>query len=684
MEKVELNQLFEAIKKDDLKSFSSLMLSKSDLNICFGRFPILSLLYLYGSYKILDKFEKWLLPIHNYNVVEENYDAYLKFKRYAKKSLKIFVLNERIIYPIEMLAILDERYLLNKYFKKLYKNEEIVENLRKIYILNQKIEIDVSINNIELPKKKLIAKQKWFVALMVSIFAFVIAVSSISVVFIKSTSGIGTIASPIKITSASGLQSAIKKGKRYYSLEKDIVLTETFVPYDFSGTIFGNGYKISAGEFMSDGFVKKLTGNIENLAISAKIKNKNISQNYAIIAEKSSGNIKKCEIFAEIDLKTYNDEDVYLAGMVADNSGVIEDSVAMVNGTISNNRSSNVFFAGIAGLNTGTVKNSKTNNSKLEADTVDLGGIVAENKGVIENCENNLSLIQTSAKEWNPNTAGVSITNYGTIKNCKNFALVSAESTMAEKNEEYEFATIVGGVVCDNYGSVSNSINKGKVVCKGDVTICYVGGVVARNIFTEENTAVVEKSKCQLSVVSDTMVEVYSKSNLICVGGVVGHNSSEIVGCGFVGTINATTDIETNGFAAYVGGVVGYNNSAKLESSYSNVEYVGISELSTLGLNHLYGLVAGCLGVVQYSPAGLATAHGLTYVKDNHYVVVANKCGVAYGVSSVLSPIPVYNQSTGRYEYQIISQSPVEIKSEEIFVAHEKLEDIASEVILNG
>jgi len=684
MEKVELNQLFEAIKKDDLKSFSSLMLSKSDLNICFGRFPILSLLYLYGSYKILDKFEKWLLPIHNYNVVEENYDAYLKFKRYAKKSLKIFVLNERIIYPIEMLAILDERYLLNKYFKKLYKNEEIVENLRKIYILNQKIEIDVSIDNIELPKKKLIARQKWFVAIMVSIFAFVIAVSSISVVFIKSTSGIGTMASPIKITSASGLQSAIKKGKRYYSLEKDIVLTETFVPYDFSGTIFGNGHKISAGEFMSDGFVKKLTGNIEHLAISAKIKNKNISQNYAIIAEKSSGNIKKCEIFAEIDLKTYNDEDVYLAGMVADNSGVIEDSVAMVNGTISNNRSSNVFFAGIAGLNTGTVKNSKTNNSKLEADTVDLGGIVAENKGVIENCENNLSLIQTSAKEWNPNTAGVSITNYGTIKNCKNFALVSAESTMAEKNEEYEFATIVGGVVCDNYGSVSNSINKGKVACRGDVTICYVGGVVARNIFTEEKTAVVEKSKCQLSVVSDTMVEVYSKSNLICVGGVVGHNSSEIVGCGFVGTINATTDIETNGFAAYVGGVVGYNNSAKLESSYSNVEYVGISELSTLGLNHLYGLVAGCLGVVQYAPAGLATAHGLTYVKDNHYVVVANKCGVAYGVSSVLSPIPVYNQSTGRYEYQIISQSPVEIKSEEIFVAHEKLEDIASEVILNG
>ena len=129
MEKQELERLFEAIKKDDLKSFSSVMLSKSDLNISFGRFPILSLLYLYGSYKILEKYERFLLPIHNFNVVEEYYDAYLKFKKHAKKSLKIFVLNEKIIHPIEMLAILDERFLLNKYYKKLFKNEEISQNL---------------------------------------------------------------------------------------------------------------------------------------------------------------------------------------------------------------------------------------------------------------------------------------------------------------------------------------------------------------------------------------------------------------------------------------------------------------------------------------------------------------------------------------------------------------------------
>ena len=58
MEKQKLLKLFEAIKRDDVKSFSFVMQSNSDLNVCFGRFPLLSLFYLYESYKILDKYYK--------------------------------------------------------------------------------------------------------------------------------------------------------------------------------------------------------------------------------------------------------------------------------------------------------------------------------------------------------------------------------------------------------------------------------------------------------------------------------------------------------------------------------------------------------------------------------------------------------------------------------------------------
>ena len=40
MEQEKLKELFESIKKDDLKSFSFIMTSNTDLNISFGRFPM--------------------------------------------------------------------------------------------------------------------------------------------------------------------------------------------------------------------------------------------------------------------------------------------------------------------------------------------------------------------------------------------------------------------------------------------------------------------------------------------------------------------------------------------------------------------------------------------------------------------------------------------------------------------
>ena len=85
MDSEKLKQIFDAIKTDDLKSFSSFMLSKNDLNICFGRFPLLSLCYLYKSYKIIDEYEVDLISVKNYTVVDEYYEIYLEFKKYAKK-----------------------------------------------------------------------------------------------------------------------------------------------------------------------------------------------------------------------------------------------------------------------------------------------------------------------------------------------------------------------------------------------------------------------------------------------------------------------------------------------------------------------------------------------------------------------------------------------------------------------
>ena len=60
MDKLIAKQIFEAIKKDDVNAFITFVVQKNLQNICFGRFPILSVCYLFGSQKIISKYEKYL------------------------------------------------------------------------------------------------------------------------------------------------------------------------------------------------------------------------------------------------------------------------------------------------------------------------------------------------------------------------------------------------------------------------------------------------------------------------------------------------------------------------------------------------------------------------------------------------------------------------------------------------
>ena len=142
MEQEKLRELFVAIKKDDVKSFSFLMTSNTDLNISFGRFPILSLLYLYGSYNILRSFEKSLMPIHNYKREEEPYEAYKKFKSKARKAVRLYQDEESFVYPAEMLAIVDNRFLIDKNYKNLYsENGKVYLTYNPIYLIIKKNDI---------------------------------------------------------------------------------------------------------------------------------------------------------------------------------------------------------------------------------------------------------------------------------------------------------------------------------------------------------------------------------------------------------------------------------------------------------------------------------------------------------------------------------------------------------------
>ena len=55
MEQNEINLILASIKTDDEKAFKMLIEKHRAYNICFGRFPLLTVLYLYGSKSIIKK-----------------------------------------------------------------------------------------------------------------------------------------------------------------------------------------------------------------------------------------------------------------------------------------------------------------------------------------------------------------------------------------------------------------------------------------------------------------------------------------------------------------------------------------------------------------------------------------------------------------------------------------------------
>ena len=114
MDQAKINDILDAIKIDSLVLFADLI--KNNENLSIGRFPILSLCYLYNAKKITKKYENTLLKAKEYKKTAEPQEIYLKFKDLAGRSLRLYLDKESIIPPIEMLAILHN----DKKVKKLY------------------------------------------------------------------------------------------------------------------------------------------------------------------------------------------------------------------------------------------------------------------------------------------------------------------------------------------------------------------------------------------------------------------------------------------------------------------------------------------------------------------------------------------------------------------------------------
>ncbi len=599
MERENLRKIFDAIKSDDVKSFTSLMLSKSDLNISFGRFPLLSVCYLYKAESILNAYEKYLMPINKFDVESEYFEIYKKFKKHAKRSIRLFAGKERVVYPIEMLGVLDERNLIAKKYKFLFKNEEILNNLQKIYNLDQNIKIIATKEKFECSYKKLNLKQRILAGVLAGVFGLMSIFSVGSVLIVNNVFGKGTADSPIYISNEKEFKTALKNGKYYYTLDEDIVISGDVSVKSFSGTIDGKEHTVYLASNSST-LIETLSGTVKNVNIEFDVKDKTFSENYAILTKNNNGNIENCSFYGEISGKFDSAEgDAYVSVVAAENNGTIKNSAVTLNADVSNLGQTNAYLSAFAGVNkaSAVINYVQTMAGKIEADTVDLAGIAAENYGTISNSSNSLELSQTSNKEWHPNCAGISMQNYGEITNSVNYAKISSESTRETAEEEQEFHVYAAGIVCNNYKRITSSENHGDISAKGDISISFVGGIVALNVvdneYSIENNFIVceitkSKSTGKLSAIS-TKASVY-------VGGVAAVNNAQVTYSGFDGVIQANSNKQAEKeMIVIAGGVVGSNNKAPLQNNYANVKFENVPD-EIEGVVKSYAAIAGIVG----------------------------------------------------------------------------------------
>ena len=653
MEKQEAKQIFEAIKKDDVNAFITFVVQKNLQNLSFGRFPLLSVCYLFGSSKIIDRFEKHLSRTSKFEKTFEFFEIYLRFKKCAKKSLRLYLDDDKFCHPIEMLAILDKREKIAKLYNLFFKNEEILTNLTKIYNLNHKTQIEAGADSFVCESKKLTSMQKFWLAVTCSVVVLFSLFSLVSVLAISNKFGVGTSKLPILVDSEQELVLALQKGDKFYKLQTDLTLESFERVQSFNGTLDGNNHTLEIKN-LSQSILEELSGTIKNLNLKIKKTPEKISQNYSIIAEKSTGNLEKVSIFANFDAKTEVETDTYISAFVIHNEGLIKDSSLQVSANIENTNPTNCYFSGFAGINDGNIENCKATGGEIKTNTVDIAVCAVTNNKSIEGFENNVAIYQISGEEWNPNCSGVVINNLALVNNSKNNAKIEAVSVAEKEVEDAEgnlhmVEVFVSGIACQNAGNITKCKNFGDIVANANLSTVYAGGIVSLNTFQNLDGLIFGLVKNSKNVSNITAIGEKSKC---IVGGIVAYNLTAVTECGSNSTIKVSQD-------CIVGGIVGFSGIifemavpkyiSVVNNSYSDCHFIRSDETKPQK-NYTFASLVGLVQNYLYD-----------VLSSNHYVVNESYNALVY-FGSVSSPI-TDNTMCNATAYDSFEEIPSEVKN---------------------
>lgn len=571
----EQQAILQAVLADDSRAFARLV-GKRERNLCYGRFPLLSLCYWYNSRRILRGQLPLLRRCKTYEVCDEPEGLFVQFARKAGRATRLWTSDKNsVITPLEMLAVTGRWHRLRHEYKASEPTPEETERLLSVVQLAYNKPAQVRADAIVLPAKRLpYAATQWLRG--------VVAIAVVAVLVLSTALGLGisyqnnTLRRVFNIENEQQLTAALASDKEY-RLTQDMQLTLDDNQRVITGTLDGDGHTLT---LVCNAPIKSFDGkwsNMKVVLVPPAGETTIDTDRYALWANEMTGTVENVEwVLSDVWQVAIAPQPNAQAGascavgvLCGINRGVWKDCSLTVQTTCKGVSNVNAFAGSYAAQNFGTIQGCQFHGS-LVCDTVDVGGMVGANaqEGNVDDCMVNATVSQTTAApEWSPHCGGVVGTNYGTVRGCTFGGTAACSGTYdASPLTEVNTAVYAGGVVGINYGTIDHCVTTGTVQAQSAAQLQYTGGIVGVNDkliqYNDNQATVVATGRLQSCIVtgavkssSRAVAEGDTVMAMAFVGGVAGHSAGYVLNVYWTGTAT----LPTQGFTGALLGRVDYD-----------------------------------------------------------------------------------------------------------------------------
>ena len=550
-------KLFRSVKRDDVKSFGAMM-SPEVLGTVFGRFPLLSLLYLYDAKRIVRRYFADLIKERPPIGGDPFREADERFCSLAGKALRYYA--DNVVSPLEMLAVLGRGKELKKLYVVYPNAAKYLPAIHRIFYTRLGKGVTVTGKKLDLPAEPLSYGERrrsrrfaWS-TLAIGILLAVVTIC-LSVFF-----GLGNDRVYYKVRNDAALASALLADQTVY-LKADVSLSVGVASYDRE--FEGNDHVVR----LHAPFAERFEGNLRNVTF---VLESDFTGN-AVIGE-NAGTLRNVAVVAEGLTLAKNGE--FMGLLTSVNKGTIDGCYCSLSVALTGEASGDCYFAPFAGDNEGAIHNCRAEGS-IAAQNADVAGVSGKNEkgGTITDCVVNMTLSERAdIKSWTPNVAGITDHNEGAIDGCSVSGSVTSVLLSPDLAENDRImSAYAAGVACVNVGSIKDSVVRASVSAESTNGVAFAGGIATLNTtLTDDPTSSGTIDHCSglgtvravtdsannayaggIAAINDTGSTVFASRQTASVsadgidryytftGGIVGSNGGVVEDCFFLGTLGA-------------------------------------------------------------------------------------------------------------------------------------------------